>query len=123
MACAGRLPSLTGQHDVRPEAGAINGDRPNREAPMLNRGFALALAAIAAALVSVLAATDASALIRVGPHLYPTGQRLLPDVKRGCPGAPRKVKVCTKWYVPHSGGPNRPPPVCISYAWVNKCTS
>ena len=89
MACAGRLPSLTGQHDVRPEAGAINGDRPNREAPMLNRGSALALAAIAAALVSALAATDASALIRVGPHLYPTGQRLLPDVKRGCP-APRE---------------------------------
>ena len=90
---------------------------------MLNRGPALALAAIAATLVAALAATDASALLRVGPHLYPTGPQLLPDVKRGCPGGMHNVKVCTRWYVPHSGGPNRPPPVYISYAWVNKCTS
>jgi len=90
---------------------------------MLNRGSVLALAAITAALVSALAATDASALVRVGPHLYPTGPQLLPAVKGGCPGGLRRVQVCTRWYAPHGGGPNRQPAVCLSYAWVNKCTS
>jgi hypothetical protein len=55
--------------------------------------------------VSALGAADASAMLWVGPQLYPTSAQLLPAVKRGCPGGLRRVQVCTRWHVPHSGGP------------------
>jgi hypothetical protein len=93
---------------------------------MLNRIFALA--AIVAGVVAALAPSHALALIvvrGVGPHPYVLRRspEVLPARVHGCPGGMKKEHVCVRWYAPHGGGPNRPPPVCIKYEWVNRCTT
>lgn len=98
---------------------------------MLKRGFIFVLAAIAMVVVATLAPTSASAMrggswrAGYGPSPPPSAFRMSPGHVRGrvrgCPGR-RREHVCVRWYAPHGGGPNRPPPVCIRYVWVNKCT-
>ncbi len=100
---------------------------------MLKRGLIFVLAAIAVVVVVTLAPTSASAMrggswragYGPGPSPHPSAFRTSPGHvrgrARGCPGR-RREHVCVRWYAPHGGGPNRPPPVCIRYVWVNKCT-